>query len=334
MAGISHLGFFPFCIKELAEDGEPFEEWDQSTVVDENMPSKTSDEPVTVYGSGTEYFIGLTLDELMYLFWKPKQLKLVFEGQYELSLPEISVVDGYWDDSDPPQWIEVPRTADAIDMTVAYPDDATTTTDTWNSPAATEKDLVCELKSPNSDDPIWPQFGLYLEKTETTFDEDAVENAVNGIIFFASVDSFFLGGKGVIKGSDGLYYPSTAAPSEDPTWFSYGASIVHYGYNATPATYPDADIDVVYPFNVGNLAGFTYQIPASVDITTLSEKELKFHIEFPSGRKTFTTKLWGSETEDIPLESPVPEDETEDIPSPVPNIELVLSFEETWQYAP
>lgn len=79
-------------IREVAEDGKPFTEWDQYTVcnkgedtiiypdgpdkppkIQENQfvtPSKLPNKYVTVYGEGSLYCIQLTLDELMELHWR------------------------------------------------------------------------------------------------------------------------------------------------------------------------------------------------------------------------------------------------------------------------
>lgn len=74
---------FPFRVKEFAEDGLPFEEWDGSTVhqlgsAQTRRPSKSSSELITVYGAGSYYCIPLTFHELMSYFWRVKIMSLRF----------------------------------------------------------------------------------------------------------------------------------------------------------------------------------------------------------------------------------------------------------------
>jgi len=98
MATVRHLGLFPFCVKEFAEDGEPFEVWDgvtlfKTTIDGEegpSFPSKSSSELITVYGNGTEYNFGLTLSELMLIYWRVSKYKITIEGDFVVSLPSLT----------------------------------------------------------------------------------------------------------------------------------------------------------------------------------------------------------------------------------------------------
>jgi hypothetical protein len=72
-------GHFPFCVAEVAEDGEPFEVWDGTTYYTPSLtstPSKSSSELVTVVGDGTNYPLKLTLDEVMSLYWQQKIIQV------------------------------------------------------------------------------------------------------------------------------------------------------------------------------------------------------------------------------------------------------------------
>ena len=82
MSRVNYLGFrngFPFPIRELAEDGKPFEEWDGSTLCGE-VPSKSADTPVTVFGAGSLYGLKLNFSQLVELVWRVKQIKFSLEA--------------------------------------------------------------------------------------------------------------------------------------------------------------------------------------------------------------------------------------------------------------
>jgi hypothetical protein len=98
MATVRHLGLFPFCVKELAEDGQPFEVWDGVTLFETTIdgeegpsfPSKSSSKLITVYGNKTEYNFGLTLHELMLIYWRVSKYKITIDGDFEVSLPSLT----------------------------------------------------------------------------------------------------------------------------------------------------------------------------------------------------------------------------------------------------
>ena len=94
MSQVTALGYFPFCVPEVAEDGNPFQTWDGSTLysvdsqisfnVPNEAPSKTKDSLVTVYGPGSLYPIGpLTLEQAAYAFWKVKKWDVSIQYQVD-----------------------------------------------------------------------------------------------------------------------------------------------------------------------------------------------------------------------------------------------------------
>lgn len=306
MASISHLGHLPFCIPEVAQDGKPFQVWDQVTLFGKNKPSKSASEDITVYGSGTEYFIGLTLEELMLFYWKAKTYKLSFANKFTFTTPQVSVTTGYWDTSvDPPEWVSTPRYAAPINFVY----DGTQLSDTF-----TEQYSIC------ADPARFPYFNLsVVEFEESTDEEDPTEAYsyvelsldVFGLHMAAIAGLGNLDYFGVIKGQDGLYYISLGDLGFS-TFFGMYGKIYTYGANFTPTSYPDYSVDVIYDNSFLNPKTFGYELNPSIDNETLSEHILRFHIDFPSGRKTYTTKLWGGDNLDTP--PPIPE--------------LVLTFEE------
>jgi len=70
---IIYPDLFPFCIRELNELGQPFQQYDGvTTFTDEygrDYPSGSSDQYTTVYGEGSYYPIKLTTSQIMQLFW-------------------------------------------------------------------------------------------------------------------------------------------------------------------------------------------------------------------------------------------------------------------------
>lgn len=57
------------------EDGEPYQAWDGSTLFGHG-PSGSSSKYIPVYGPGTSYPVGFTLNELIELYWRIKYIKI------------------------------------------------------------------------------------------------------------------------------------------------------------------------------------------------------------------------------------------------------------------
>jgi hypothetical protein len=124
MSAISFLGSFPFCIKETAQDGLPVEIWDGTTYYDSLGPSEdgayvgpeeevlrwvpaknagvssydengdfTGDLRVDVVGEGTERPVGLTLEELTFMYWRVRRwdVKPINGDAWSYEIGEVSV---------------------------------------------------------------------------------------------------------------------------------------------------------------------------------------------------------------------------------------------------
>ena len=87
--------WFPFAIPQVAEDGQPFQQWDGSTTAalpnspwglegagftspysGGQVPSKSSATYVTVYGPNSLYCLKFTLDQLVEYAWRVRKLSL------------------------------------------------------------------------------------------------------------------------------------------------------------------------------------------------------------------------------------------------------------------
>lgn len=74
----------PFCVPTLDEDGNPFSQWDGATTAKPDYippdgsyrPSKYSNRPVTVYGSGSDYCVKLTAAQLSRLYYCTNKMKI------------------------------------------------------------------------------------------------------------------------------------------------------------------------------------------------------------------------------------------------------------------
>ncbi len=88
MASVHATGLyngFPFLIPALAEDGQPFQQWDGSTVYNGYIPSKSSSRLVRVFGVGSHFCIRFTLSQLAEFFWRASQITLDFAGPFSCS---------------------------------------------------------------------------------------------------------------------------------------------------------------------------------------------------------------------------------------------------------
>ena len=99
-------GYFPFCVREVAEDGEPFEAWDETTYLTtvipagfgpggtRKIPSKSPATFVTVYGKHTQYPVGLTLDQISWLYWRVSHWDSGFQNMAEEVVPAATANGG------------------------------------------------------------------------------------------------------------------------------------------------------------------------------------------------------------------------------------------------
>jgi hypothetical protein len=89
---ISTIGNFPFCIQDVAEDGLPVEVWDGVTFRG-GRPSKSSSQNITVVGEGTLFPVGLTLEEVMLMYWRVRRwnVNLNEDGPWSFSQDGASV---------------------------------------------------------------------------------------------------------------------------------------------------------------------------------------------------------------------------------------------------
>lgn len=104
MSHVTMLRSFPFCVPRLAEDGEPFQQWDGQTYysvdsqfsfnVPQQAPSKTEDSIITVYGQGSMYPIGpLTLEQAMHAYWKVKEWSVTINYDIQHQTPPVEGYD-------------------------------------------------------------------------------------------------------------------------------------------------------------------------------------------------------------------------------------------------
>ena len=125
MSRLNYLGLrsgFPFPIRELAEDGKPFEQWDGSTAAKpadycSKEPSKSSAQFVDVFGEGSFRPYGFTLSEITELFWRARRWKFSLDPSTTVSISAESVTtqgghyvyaSGGW------RWVEASVTADSV----------------------------------------------------------------------------------------------------------------------------------------------------------------------------------------------------------------------------
>ncbi|MGJ8677231.1 MAG: hypothetical protein ACSHX0_06920 [Akkermansiaceae bacterium] len=70
---------FPFLIREVAQDGLPFEVWDGLTTYN-GYPSKSDESLIDVYGARSRYNLKLTRFQLAMFYWRVRGLSLTVEG--------------------------------------------------------------------------------------------------------------------------------------------------------------------------------------------------------------------------------------------------------------
>jgi len=124
-------GYFPFCVREVAEDGEPFEEWDQTTffveIDDLDFPegnlryaSKITTGRVTVYGKHTPYPVGFTLQEMSWLYWRISKWDSGFQDMTNLTVPAITANGGHYTFINPDfTWNPDSVTSDALTLNLS-----------------------------------------------------------------------------------------------------------------------------------------------------------------------------------------------------------------------
>lgn len=329
MATIRHLGAFPFCIREFAEDGKPFEEWDQETLFSD-MPSKTSNEEVTVYGSGTRHFIGpLTLDELMFFYWKPKTYRISIDGEYSFSVDSVFNSYGYWDNNQ--NWVPVQYTVPALNATFSWPANATDGVigiDEYDRRVdegfggkfyTSEKDLVCP-PIPFSNDPF-PFFVIGMSDDGSIFNADPNSPSFNFMGFFVNLTCEFHY-QDAVKTQDGEYYLSISPVSNNTS------PLIAVGYAGTRVQYsanPDSGFPITNEETIQTREIAGYFFPSWSDAKDLHDEEIKIAINFPSGPKDFYTKTFINNVNPLPSG-------WERIPTPQLNISI--SFDELWEYNP
>ena len=358
MASVHHLGLFPFCIKEVAEDGKPFEKWDLFTthihqftpdgetapdslwIYQEyensggTQPSKLSSKLITVYGSGTRYFVGpLSLEELMYFYWVPKKYSATINGQYETSIDSITNTYGDWENAGEGQYVWAPfqETLGPLQSTLRYPNDSgilprrntgqlTEFTrlinppppfdynNFWGDGPLDERQLVC---SPSNsfinfgsgqnninDGGVYGDFPHFRLDMSSFVEQDAsVENfggislglrcAFETIIDYRQAiktgnDAYYLP-----IGRTGIYFESVGVQQKNtrtPTTFPEYADTSEYTYELFAYTFP-------LPYEINPLSISTPNPPPIY----LSNKEISLTINFPSGARTFKTRVFMSD---------------------------------------
>ena len=92
-------GFFPFCPSTVDKYGDPYEHWDGTTTYNRatpvgfgtlysKAPSKSSSEDIAVYGAGSLYPLGLTLEQATEFYWRWKSFVIRVAGG---AMPALTV---------------------------------------------------------------------------------------------------------------------------------------------------------------------------------------------------------------------------------------------------
>lgn len=330
MAEVRHLGYFPFCIRERAEDGQPFRMWDGSTFhtvqytedgetapnsqwiyqdianVQGTIPSKSSSKLITVYGDGTDYFIGpLSLEELMYFYWRPKQYVSSIDDQYQISIDGITNTYGRWvsDNNFPTPnytWISETETLNSINKTLIWPNDQHSFYTQINTFVRfmNEKQLVCSNPYGNT-----PFFFMSMEFYQSN---DASNSRVGEVRLTSDCTvRMSLDYQTAIKVSDDTYYLKFTGLGGGVDGINFKSIGFQEKYTETAGTSnPLSDVVIEYKSEVFAY-GFPYPSLAEINplnINTsnpppvyLSDKEIFLTINFPSGSRVFKTRVFMSD---------------------------------------
>lgn len=353
MAEVRHLGYFPFCIKEVAEDGQPFETWNKSTYFNNqgnNEPSKSSSELITVYGSGTRHFIGpLSLEELMYLYWRPKTYSISILGQYPISVGSVTNTRGQWNNDNAPApsdltwtWTSSQDTINGISATLQQPQNSEGLTEdlTYVRPFINELNLICI----GSNEAIDLTTGLFFsQENDSPLDEGtAIGNVQLSSRIYAN--TIFDWNHNIIKVNNNQYYIGYYSSAylqvysrkERFTQVPDGPSVVVFPreQNFPYPTITSVEYEVEYSnyffpnyYGFGSMSGGEF-VPIGEPFLT-NENSFNLTLNFPSGPKTFSTDVYMYEYEENPFEpSPQYSSYTVTKKSNAPDLSILIDFPE------
>lgn len=366
MAEVRHLGYFPFCIRELAEDGEPFEEWDQSTLYNfnnngDNQPSKSSSERITVYGNGTRHFIGpLNLEEVMYFYWRPKIYSVSILGTYPISVGSVTNTRGQWNNNNapPPEdltwtWTSSQDTIDGISATLQSPQNLGSPNqflfETYTRPFNSELSLICNGSNTGELESVFLTTGLnFSQENDSPLEGGfAIGNVqISSQIFAAPL--FNMGDIIKVKNNEyyigflGVAYLQIASRKERFTQVPDGPSVVVFPreQNFPFPTITSIEYEVEYsnyffPNNsgFGSMAGGEFVGVGDPFLT--NKNSFNLTLNFPNGSKTFSTDVYMYEYETTPFPpSPQFSAYTVNKKPNAPNLNIEINFPEHFEYDP
>lgn len=263
-------GRLPWPIREVDEDGEAFQPWDQATFASdygsEVKPSRYADRFVPVYGPGTSRWIGLTIEEVIFLYYRCRRFVISLEGleNFKIEVPGVTATGGNWDFVDD-HYVWVPYTATIEGCTVLPVVDVDSAGVPDRQKAEVGWDSI-DAESPgypeNLINDIARRYNIYLSTGsvgENMYDvkfplalpyyhqdgrfDGSSENGAyvgsDGSLLFAATTS--VNAHDIIRGTDGLYYPNWLADTEEiainawkntgRVWYTEGSSPTGRNYN-------------------------------------------------------------------------------------------------------
>lgn len=122
-------GYLPFCPSRRDVEGNPYVLWDGVTYTAEIQPppfhafgaaSRYPDRMIPVVGPGTLYPFGLSIEEMSYLYWRAKKIKIAFADTITVSSPSLSKT-GYWKNIDG-EWVSETYTIDEVSVSLPVED--------------------------------------------------------------------------------------------------------------------------------------------------------------------------------------------------------------------